>query len=138
MNQSDAVSLSLHQRAAIFLAGQKRCIPLTNFALSAIAKKSRRIQNKPNATRLFYRHSTFSLFHHFLSAHRHKQEEDREDTGGEEADEAARPAEVVNDEAHVDARERGADDVAHESRKTGCAPPLQHAAPCPPPADRSS
>lgn len=39
-------------------------------------KKSRRIQNKPNATRLFYRHSTFSLFHHFLSAHRHKQEED--------------------------------------------------------------
>ena len=81
--------------------------------------KSRRIRSIPNAAGFLCGNVTIPLFCSFLPAHGHKQEEDREDTGSEEADEAARPAEVVNDETHVDARERGADDVAHEARKAG-------------------
>lgn len=81
--------------------------------------KSRRIRNIPNATGFFCGNPTIPLFRCFLPAHSHEEEEDREDAGGEEADEAARPAEVVDDEAHVDTRERRADDVAHETRETG-------------------
>ena len=81
--------------------------------------KSRRIRNIPNATGFLCGNVTIPLFRCFLPTHGHEEEEDREDAGGEEADEAARPAEVINDEAHVDTRERRADDVAHETREAG-------------------
>lgn len=68
---------------------------------------------------ILYRSSTNPLFRCFLPTHGHEEEEDREDAGGEEADESARPAEVVDDEAHVDTCERRADDVAHETREAG-------------------